>query len=98
MREANFASFFCFEFLSTGFTAEIKVHTKHERRIVMLVNGEIMEIQSDITVAELIQSLNLNPERIVVEVDMEIIARDKYATRKLTSNSKVEIIRFVGGG
>jgi sulfur carrier protein len=49
-------------------------------------------------VENLLEQLNIEPDRVVVEVDMDIIARDQYSIKKLDSSSKVEIIRFVGGG
>lgn len=64
----------------------------------MIVNGEEMEFQSGITISELLKTLNIDSNNVAVEVDMEIAERDKFGNVKLDSNSKVEIIRFVGGG
>jgi len=64
----------------------------------MIVNGEKMDIQAGITVEELLQKLNFNDNRVVVEVDLEIVSKDEYSIKKLDTNSKVEIIQFVGGG
>lgn len=64
----------------------------------MIVNGEEMEFQSGITISELLKTLNIDSNNVAVEVDMEIAERDKFGNIKLYSNSKVEIIRFVGGG
>ncbi|KEH94154.1 sulfur carrier protein ThiS [Clostridium novyi] len=64
----------------------------------MIVNGEKMDIQAGTTVEELLQKLNFNDNRVVVEVDLAIVSKDKYSIKKLDTNSKVEIIQFVGGG
>ncbi len=64
----------------------------------MIINGEVMDIKEGTTVSELLKVLNLDCQKIVVEVDLEILNKDELAARKLTSESKVEIIRFVGGG
>ena len=64
----------------------------------MIVNGEKMDIQAGITVEELLQKLNFNDNRVVVEVDLAIVSKDEYSIKKLDTNSKVEIIQFVGGG
>lgn len=64
----------------------------------MIINGEVMDIKEGTTVSELLKILNLDCQKIVVEVDLEILNKDEFAARKLTSESKVEIIRFVGGG
>lgn len=64
----------------------------------MIVNGNEMKFTEGLTVASLVDDLGLNPNQVVVEVDLEIIERDEYTVKKLSSDSKVEIIRFVGGG
>ncbi|EDS78619.1 sulfur carrier protein ThiS [Clostridium massiliodielmoense] len=64
----------------------------------MIVNGEEMNVVSGITVEELLQKLKFNENRVVVEVDLTIIQKEDYSIKKLDTNSKVEIIQFVGGG
>lgn len=64
----------------------------------MLVNGEDMEFTDGLTAQRLLENLKIDPNTVVVEVDMEIINRDDYSIKKLSSSSKVEIIRYVGGG
>ena len=64
----------------------------------MIINGEVMDIKEGTTISELLKILNLDCQKIVVEVDLEILNKDEFTSRKLTSESKVEIIRFVGGG
>lgn len=64
----------------------------------MIVNGEKMPLDQNITVKELILKLNLNPQTIVVEVNLNIIAKKQHDSTILYKNDKVEIINFVGGG
>lgn len=64
----------------------------------MIVNGEKMTLDQNLTVTELILKLNLNPQTIVVEVNLDIISKGKYDSTILYENDKVEIISFVGGG
>ncbi len=63
----------------------------------MIINGEKKNFPSGITINELIKKLNLSKNKIVVEVDSEIIPKENYS-KKLNNNSKVEIVNFVGGG
>lgn len=63
----------------------------------MLVNGEEMDFAADTTISELLQQLNLNADRIVVAVNMNIIRREEY-TMILTAEDQVELISMVGGG
>ncbi|MBS4538593.1 sulfur carrier protein ThiS [Clostridium sp. D2Q-11] len=64
----------------------------------MIVNGKEMELANGITILDLLDKLEIEPDKVVVEVDLEIIDKSEYNNKKLSSNSKVEIIRFVGGG
>lgn len=64
----------------------------------MLVNGEELEVEGAITVEELLKKLKLKNDKVVVEVDFEIVDKAAYDKKTLNTSSKVEIIRFVGGG
>lgn len=57
-----------------------------------------MNFKENITIEEILKELNINKDKVVVEVDLNIISKDEFNTFKLFTNSKVEIIRFVGGG
>lgn len=64
----------------------------------MQINGKSMDIENNITVEDLISKLNLNKDKLVVEVNLSIVYKDNYSTFHLNENDKVEIISFVGGG
>lgn len=64
----------------------------------MIINGESMNFEDGVTVCEMLERLGLDSQKVVVEVDLEIINKDEFSTKKLRAESKVEIIRFVGGG
>ncbi|MBP2033681.1 sulfur carrier protein [Clostridium algifaecis] len=64
----------------------------------MIVNGENMEFKDGMTVSDLLNNLNVEPSHVAVEIDLDIIDKNEFKTKRLDSNSKVEIIRFVGGG
>lgn len=63
----------------------------------MIINGDKKDYLSETTIKEVIEKLNLSENKIVVEVDGEIIPRENYS-KELNENSKVEIVSFVGGG
>jgi len=62
------------------------------------INGEPQGLNDGLTIADLIIQLGLHERRIAVEVNREIIARERYATRTLTEGDQIEIVHFVGGG
>lgn len=64
----------------------------------MIINGKEMEFNEGITIEELLKKLNLNMDKVVVEVNLEIIMKEKYYEFILNQEDKVEIISFVGGG
>ena len=64
----------------------------------MILNGKRVDYEVDITVEELLDNLKLEQGTVVIEVDQKIIYKDEYSKKKLSSESKVEVIRFMGGG
>jgi sulfur carrier protein len=66
--------------------------------VSVIVNGEEMKLKDGISIEEMLNKLSIDPHKVVVEVDFEIINKNEFLTKKLSSDSKVEIIRFVGGG
>ncbi len=64
----------------------------------IICNGEEKEIRTGLVLEEFILELKLNPDTVVAEYDGKIIRRDQYKSLELVENSKLELIRFVGGG
>ena len=64
----------------------------------MVVNGKEMNLEDGITIVSLLNKLNLNPNKVVVEVDMNIVSKEKYEIEILNNTDQVEIVNFVGGG
>ena len=63
----------------------------------MMINGKKYNYK-DITVEELVKELDLDKDKIVVEVNLDIIPKDKFNTTTLREEDKVEIVAFIGGG
>ena len=63
------------------------------------VNGEKrVGLTSPLTVAELIEQLGINPKSIIVELNFEIVTKNKVSETTLRDGDTIEIIRLVGGG
>jgi thiamine biosynthesis protein ThiS len=62
------------------------------------LNGETRECREDMTLADLVAELGLGAKRIAVEVNRDIIPREKYALCRLKTGDEIEIVHFVGGG
>jgi sulfur carrier protein len=64
----------------------------------MIINGKVMNFKEEITIEELLENFHLDMDKVVVEVNLEIIAKEKYYEFVLNEEDKIEIISFVGGG
>ncbi len=62
------------------------------------LNGQDLQVEADLTVADLLADLDIVPEHVVVEVDGEILSAEMQETQMLRPGALVEIVRFVGGG
>jgi len=64
----------------------------------VIVNGEPRELSDSVSVADLVEQLGLSQRRIAVEINLDIIARERYATQRLRDGDTIEIVQFIGGG
>ena len=64
----------------------------------VMVNGKPMQLADGVTAAALLQQLNIQPERVVVEVNLNMLKRAQLASTVLHAGDQVEIVHFVGGG
>ena len=64
----------------------------------MILNGKTIDLKEDISVEQLLKDYDLNPQKVVVEVKMEILDDEVYSTYLLKNEDTVEVISFVGGG
>ena len=64
----------------------------------LMVNGEPRTLPEGTTVAQLLEQLAIKPERVVVEVNLDILKRAEHSARVLQADDRVEIVQFVGGG
>ncbi|MCA1927848.1 MAG: sulfur carrier protein ThiS [Calditerrivibrio sp.] len=62
------------------------------------VNGNYTDVRSGISILELLEELNINPKKVVVEVNLDIVPKDNYNNKILEEGDRVEIVHFVGGG
>ncbi|MBV9931735.1 MAG: sulfur carrier protein ThiS [Alphaproteobacteria bacterium] len=62
------------------------------------MNGEHRRVPKGITVAELALDLGLEPTRVAVERNLEIVPRSTLAEVTIEDGDDFEIVTFVGGG
>ncbi len=66
--------------------------------ITVRLNGDDRQVDGGLTVTTLLESLDLHPGMVVVELNREILARDALATTPVREGDSIEIVHFVGGG
>ena len=66
--------------------------------IRIVVNGESRQVPSGSTIADVLRALEVNPERVAVELNREIIRRPDWPSTELIEAAELEIVHFVGGG
>lgn len=64
---------------------------------MVTVNGEKVQASGQ-TIAEYLNNAGYNAERVVVELNLQIVSKEKYSELTLKKNDSVEILNFVGGG
>jgi thiamine biosynthesis protein ThiS len=63
----------------------------------LTINGEKREI-SAATVAVLVGELGLDPRKVAVERNLEIVPKSQFAATDLNEGDRIEIVHFIGGG
>lgn len=64
---------------------------------MVTVNGEKVQASGQ-TIAEYLNNAGYNAERVVVELNLQIVSKEKYSEHILKKDDSVEILNFVGGG
>jgi len=62
------------------------------------VNGEGREIPEGLNVTGLVEHLGLNPARVAIERNLEILPRAQWQATAVAAGDRFEIVHFVGGG
>ncbi len=62
------------------------------------INGEIKELESEVTLDRLLELLSLPSQRIAVELNREVVRKKDWETLVVKDADRLEIVHFVGGG
>lgn len=64
----------------------------------VFVNGEEKEYSAAISLAQLIEQLDLPAARIAIELNREVVRRSDWDGTMIRDEDRIEIVHFVGGG
>jgi thiazole synthase len=69
-----------------------------DKTVSIRVNGEHRRVAEGLSVADLALELGLDPARVAVERNLEIVPRSTLADIRVEDGDDFEIVTFVGGG
>jgi thiamine biosynthesis protein ThiS len=64
----------------------------------LIINGEDRQFDSALTISALLDRLGMKPDRVAVELNRELVPRERWIATPLSDDDKLEIVHFVGGG
>ncbi|MBK9164134.1 MAG: sulfur carrier protein ThiS [Acidobacteria bacterium] len=66
--------------------------------VTIILNGEKKEIESEVTLDRLLDLFSLPRQRVAVELNKEVISRKDWKQTTVSSEDRIEVVHFVGGG
>jgi thiamine biosynthesis protein ThiS len=65
--------------------------------MTLTINGEEREFTAA-NLAQLVEQLGMKQDRVAVELNREIVPRDRWSDTAVSAGDRLEIVHFVGGG
>jgi thiamine biosynthesis protein ThiS len=66
--------------------------------MLLHINGDPRNFDGPLTLAALIEQLGMKTDRVAVELNRDIVPRDRWPQTHLADSDRLEIVHFVGGG
>lgn len=66
--------------------------------LAIIVNGEQRGAKPGSTVTDLLHEMSLDPSRVAIERNLEILSRADWQKTTIQPGDRYEIVQFVGGG
>ncbi|MBR1443911.1 MAG: sulfur carrier protein ThiS [Firmicutes bacterium] len=64
----------------------------------MRLNGEETEVKEEMSIGKLLEEKGYRRERVAVELNGEILPKNKYDDTMIKNDDVIEVVSFVGGG
>jgi thiamine biosynthesis protein ThiS len=65
------------------------------------INGQdrtFPEATAPFALAALVEALGMKPDRVAIELNRNVIPRNRWAETSLSEGDRLELVHFVGGG
>ena len=66
--------------------------------MTIILNGDRLEVAGPVTVAELLERLEIDSRRVAIEHNLVVLKRTAFDGTIVKDGDQVEIVNFVGGG
>jgi len=66
--------------------------------VTVTINGETRHLEEAVSLSVLLTGMGLDPAKIAVERNHEVVPRSQYGQTGLAEGDKLEIVQFIGGG
>ncbi|UTW53840.1 sulfur carrier protein ThiS [Kordiimonas sp. SCSIO 12610] len=66
--------------------------------ITLIINGDEKRTKAGQNLAELLESMEINPTKVAVERNREIVPKSTYHDVMIEEGDQLEIVHFIGGG
>ncbi len=71
---------------------------KNIKKIKIKINGKLSIIQDNVTLYSYLIKLKVPIKKVAIELNQEIVDKNRLKKIKLKKNDKIEIVHFIGGG
>jgi sulfur carrier protein len=71
---------------------------KKIKKIKIKINGKFLTINENLKLSNFLKELKIPLRKVAIELNQEIIDKNKTNKIKLKKNDKIEIVHFIGGG
>jgi len=71
---------------------------KKIKKIKIRINGKFLTINENLSLSVFLKQLKIPFKKVAIELNQEIIDKNKTNKIKLKKNDKIEIVHFIGGG
>jgi sulfur carrier protein len=74
------------------------VEFQQTKTIQIVLNGESRSVPEGLTVDKLLHWLEMDPSKVAIELNREIVRKPEWPTTEVRDAAQVEVVWFVGGG
>ena len=68
------------------------------KKIKIKINGKFSTINESLSLSIFLKQLKIPLKKVAIELNQEIIDKNKINKIKLKKNDKIEVVHFIGGG